>query len=282
MNLLSLLSTGKCSESLSDLKPESNISGNPQLEENATSDWDITSPKWAKFQHKSIQICDLQQQNVTNLNHFTYLCLHWICIIVAWYKQQQAKPRCTSCMFKSNQLTQKIHLNLRKRSLPSHNNLCNSMLESGLTFKHCNVMSDIYRQRTAIKHIQSTGEWWKQMHKIQAPLSLRLCALRDWISFQWTGGDPWISPSQKFTCTFMFHCLIDQANQIHCHCPVKTQWHWLGLWWRRWCQTKEASLSRLAGILNLHPNKSHLFMCIKHPFAVIYAKKRYICDPRTG
>ena len=71
-----------------------------------------TLPKWAacrqlfcanqsKFEKSTTGECN------SELQHFTYLCVQWFCSIVAWFQQQQTKPSCTSCMFKSNQSVQK-------------------------------------------------------------------------------------------------------------------------------------------------------------------------------
>ena len=86
--------------------------------------------------------------------------------------------------------------------------------------------------------------------------------------------------------TFMFQCLTDQVKQINCLCPVKTQWQ--GLWWRRWCQTKAATLSRLVGIrymshANFFPQHVtyapvyYVFALINHPCVCVYHTFLLLC-----
>ena len=62
-----------------------------------------TLSKWAMPLHKSKFVKYTRAECNSNLNDFTYLSLQCLCTIVVWYQQQQTKPSCTSCMFKSNQ-----------------------------------------------------------------------------------------------------------------------------------------------------------------------------------
>ena len=103
------------------------------------------------------------------------------CTAVELFQQQQTKSRCTSCMFKSNQLFQKrrnkIHLNSRKRSLPLHNDWNSSMLESGPIFECCNIVSDINIQCTAMLGDKRTFQVQENDGNACKKLE-HLCALR--------------------------------------------------------------------------------------------------------
>ena len=121
----------------------------------------------------------------SNLNHFTYLCLQWLCTIIAWFQQQQIK-------LKSNQSIQKrwnkIHLNSRKWFLPLHNNWSNSMLESGPIFECCKCgfwyLHAMHSSKTTFQVKENDGNTCKKIE--------HLCALRSRINtYQQYPMDRW-------------------------------------------------------------------------------------------